>query len=340
MNEKHNTANNSRLPANPNAEVEYDPATLKDIWFAGGCFWGVQAYFARVPGVSGTSAGYANGRTEKTSYYELSATGHAEAVHIRYDPGRVGLKTLLEHLFMIIDPTSLNRQGNDVGAQYRTGIYYADEADRPLILSFLEERRGKYKKPVVTEVLKLENYIEAEDYHQDYLEKNPGGYCHVNFDTLASREPKAEKRLYEKPDRRVLKEKLTHEQYLVTQENHTEPPFRNEYWDNHKRGIYVDIVTGQPLFLSSDKFDSGCGWPSFTRPVEEVAVVEKTDLSHGMLRTEVRSKGSDSHLGHVFNDGPREQGGLRYCINSASLQFIPLEEMQEKGYGEFVGLVK
>lgn len=343
MDIKKNNIPDRRLPANPNAGVKYDRSRLKDIWFAGGCFWGVQAYFARIHGVAATSVGYANGRTANATYYEIGRTGHAETVQISYDPERVSLKTLLEHLFMIIDPTSLNRQGNDTGTQYRTGIYYSDEADQPVILSFVEKQGGKYSRPVVTEVMKLENYIPAEDYHQDYLEKNPDGYCHISFETLAGQaaEGKAgDTNAYKKPDADELKRLLTPEQYRVTQESHTEPPFRNEYWDHRKKGIYVDVVTGEPLFLSSDKFDSGCGWPSFTKPAEAGTVVERTDISHGMSRTEVRSSAGDSHLGHVFNDGPKEQGGLRYCINSAALRFIPLEEMEEKGYDRFVPFVK
>jgi methionine-R-sulfoxide reductase/methionine-S-sulfoxide reductase len=334
----HNTHNS--LPENPNSGIVYDNSKLRDIWLAGGCFWGVQAFFNRIYGVAETTVGYANGKTENPSYYELSHTGHVETVHLRYDPEKVDLRTLLEYFFKIIDPTSVNRQGGDFGEQYRTGIYFADEADLDIILSTIAEVQKKYSKPIATEIKKLVHYYTAEEYHQDYLEKNPGGYCHVNFALLNSIKPVNSDGSYKKPDKKELKEKLTSVQYQVTQENLTEPPFNNEYWDHHERGIYVDIVTGEPLFVSSDKFDSGCGWPSFTKPVKKDAVVEKKDNSHGMQRMEIRSHSGDSHLGHVFDDGPKISGGLRYCINSAALSFIPLDKMEEKGYGSYISLVE
>ena len=187
-------------------------------------------------------------------------------------------------------------------------------------------QQKKYKKPIVTEIKPLEHFYPADEYHQEYLKKNPGGYCHINLST--------------RPDKNLLKSSLTKLQYAVTQEGYTEPPYQNEYTDNEEKGIYVDVITGEPLFLSSDKYRSGCGWPAFTRPVRDDVVIEVEDTSHNMIRTEVRSKGSDAHLGHVFEDGPKEAGGLRYCINSAALKFIPIDQMEEKGYGRYIPLVK
>ncbi|HWR61162.1 MAG TPA: peptide-methionine (R)-S-oxide reductase MsrB [Clostridia bacterium] len=313
----------------------------REIWLAGGCFWGVEEYFSRIDGVVETSVGYANGRTENPSYYDIPNTGHAETVQVAYDPDKISLDGLLEYFFGIIDPTSRNRQGYDVGTQYRTGIYYSDEGDKVTIERAVAREQNKYKAPIVTEVRKLEHYYPAEEYHQDYLKKNPGGYCHIDFSGLkAKARPKVDPALYDRPAGEEIKKSLTDTQYSVTQENSTERPFSNEYWDNHKAGIYVDIVTGEPLFLSSDKYDSGCGWPSFTRPIDKAVLLEKEDRSHFMVRTEVRSRVGNSHLGHVFEDGPEEEGGLRYCINSASLRFIPVEKMEEEGYEAFINYVK
>ncbi len=330
----------SGLPANPNAGTDYSNKKLKEIWLAGGCFWGIQAYFARIYGVAKTDVGYANGRTANPSYHDLKVTGHAETVHIFYDPEKTGLPTLLDFYFKIIDPASVNRQGNDIGTQYRTGIYYRDEADFPVIREYIAKEQKKYDAPIAVEVGRLENYYLAEEYHQDYLEKNPGGYCHVDFSSLREQTPPAGKTAYPKPAPEKLKASLTEMQYRVTQQNATEPPFDNEYWDNRRKGIYVDVVTGEPLFVSSDQFGSGCGWPSFTKPIRADSLTENRDTSHSMVRTEVRSRHGDSHLGHVFPDGPKEQGGLRYCINSASLRFIPLQEMEEQGYGQFIKLIE
>lgn len=340
MNHDPGNLRRSHMPDNPNLGVDFDPTALKDIWFAGGCFWGVEAYFARIYGVAETSVGYANGKTENPSYYDLSSSGHAETVHLRYDPERVSLKTLLHHFFLIIDPTTFNRQGPDVGTQYRTAIYYQKEEDRPVLEEALAAQKRKYQAPIATVIEKLENYYPAEEYHQQYLEKNPGGYCHISFATLHQPIAETDTSRYRKPELAELKKNLSPIQFRVTQESHTEPPFQNEFWNHHEPGIYVDIVTGAPLFLSTDKFDSGCGWPSFTRPVDEKVLKEVADLKYGMSRVEVRSTVGDSHLGHVFPDGPKERGGLRYCINSAALRFIPLKEMEKEGYGAYVSHVE
>lgn len=333
----------SKIPNNPNKDLNFDTTKLKEIWLAGGCFWGVEAYMARVYGVYDVTSGYANGYTENPTYEEVCThkTGHSEAVHVKYDPNRVSLETLLEYYFRVIDPTVKNRQGNDIGPQYRTAIYYKDEEDKVIIENRIIKEQEKYSQKIVTEVELLKQYYLAEEYHQDYLEKNPNGYCHIDFGKLQSfNKPIIDIKKYPKPDEQVLKERLTDLQFRVTQSNVTERPFSNEYWDYNEKGIYVDIVTGEPLFLSSDKYESGCGWPSFTKPITDEVLNYLKDTSHFMTRTEVRSRSGDSHLGHVFDDGPKELGGKRYCINSASLRFIPYNEMEKEGYGYLLNQVR
>lgn len=310
----------------------------KEIYLAGGCFWGMEKYLASIKGVLATDVGYANGVIEHPTYEQVctGSFGFAETVRLTYDPGVAPLPFLLGLYFDVIDPTLVNRQGGDRGLQYRTGIYYTDSADEPTIRAELDTLAARLPAPVAVELKPLQNYYSAEEYHQDYLDKNPGGYCHIGPAKFehAKNSVYTPKREYKKPGQDELRTRLTPEQYRVTQEAGTEAPFRGEYWDKFEEGIYVDVTTGQPLFVSADKFESGCGWPSFSKPIDGVSVKEREDTSHGMFRTEVRSDAGDAHLGHVFTDGPRELGGLRYCINSASLRFIPKAEMEAKGYGE------
>ncbi|MBE7410492.1 MAG: peptide-methionine (R)-S-oxide reductase MsrB [Leptospiraceae bacterium] len=332
---------NPRFPENPNLNIDYSKSELKKIWLAGGCFWGVEAYIERIFGVAKVTVGYANGTTKNPSYEDVcyGNTGHSETVEVHYSPKKISLSLLLEKFFKIIDPTSINKQGNDYGVQYRTGIYYKEIEDLLIIKESIAKFQENYPKPIVTEVLPLENYSLAEDYHQKYLEKNPNGYCHIDLSSL-NENPQTESPLYYKPDDKTLQKTLTRDQYLVTQNDATEKPFSNQFWDSHEKGLYVDVVTGEPLFSSKDKFDSGCGWPSYTKPIFSEVVKYKQDKKYGMERIEVRSKIGNSHLGHVFEDGPKEAGGLRYCINSASLKFIPLEKMNESGYEKFISLVR
>ena len=342
------------------ADVNIDYDNLHDIYFAGGCFWGVAEYFSRIPGVADAVSGYANGdaNVAHPSYEKVctDTTGYAETVHVSYDPKIVSLDTLVRQYFKIIDPTSVNKQGNDRGAQYRTGVYYTDAADKATIQQALDALQQKYSRPLVVENLPLQNFYEAEEYHQDYLAKNPNGYCHIDVRKAdeplpgkpAGNPPAAAAAVgkgfdvasYRKASDAELKQRLSAEQYRVTQQSGTERAFTHEYDHLFAPGIYVDVVSGQPLFSSKDKFDSGCGWPSFTRPIQPSAVTEHEDLSYNMRRVEVRSQAADSHLGHVFPDGPRDKGGLRYCINGASLRFIPLEKMAEEGYGNLIDAVK
>jgi len=314
---------------------DYKNSRYKEIYLAGGCFWGIQAYIDRIVGVEYTNVGYANGNSEETDYYSIKETGHAETVYVVYNPEKITLEELLGYFYGIIDPTSLNKQGNDQGSQYRSGIYYVNEEDKKIIKAATENEQAKFSEKIVTEIQPLENYILAEDYHQDYLEKNPDGYCHINLSNIPREKPKVNLEDYHKPPIEEIKEKLTNSQFRITQESSTEYPFQNEYWDNKEAGLYVDIVTGEPLFLSLDKYDSGSGWPSFTKPIQRDVITYHTDKSGGMERIEVRSRSGDSHLGHLFYDGPVEEGGLRYCINSGALDFILLDEFEEKGYGKF-----
>ena len=304
---------------------------MAEIYLAGGCFWGLEEYFFRISGVLQTSVGYANGQVETTNYQLIKETDHAETVQVVYDEKVVSLREILLYYFRVIDPLSVNQQGNDRGRQYRTGIYYIEEADLPTINTVVREQELLIGRKIAVEVEKLRHYILAEDYHQDYLKKNPGGYCHI--DVRDAEKPLIDAANYEKPSQADLRENLSEESYRVTQEAATEAPFSNAYDQTFEEGIYVDITTGEPLFFAKDKFASGCGWPSFSRPISKELIHYYQDLSHGMERIEVRSRSGNAHLGHVFTDGPQELGGLRYCINSASLRFIAKDEMEEAGYG-------
>ena len=332
----------------------------KTIYLAGGCFWGTEHFMKMIHGVENAEVGYANSNVPDPTYREVCTgrTGAAETVKVSYDADEVSLPFLLNLYYKTIDPTSLNKQGNDRGTQYRTGIYYTDPADLPVIEKSIDELQKNYSKPLAIEVGALKNFYPAEDYHQDYLDKNPGGYCHISpalfklareaRDTTILKQNLSDssansgslERTYTKPSEEVLRSKLTPLQYQVTQNAATERPYTNEYDKEFRPGIYVDIVTGEPLFLSTDKYESGCGWPAFSKPISPDVVKGYVDTSHGMNRIEVRSKSGDSHLGHVFNDGPADKGGIRYCINSASLKFIPLADMEKAGYGDLIPLVK
>ena len=317
-------------------ESMYMDTTENVIYLAGGCFWGMEQLMQSIPGVIDAESGYANGTCEADADYKTvckGETGFRETVRVEYDPEQVSLDALLLAYFYVIDPTVQNRQGNDRGSQYQTGVYYTNESARETVKRIAEIERGRSEKFFV-EIGPLKNYYPAEEYHQNYLEKNPNGYCHIPW---AEMELFSRLRIdpgdYKKPAAESIRDKLTQEQYRVTQESGTERAFTGEFWNQFEKGIYVDVVTGEPLFSSTDKFESGCGWPAFTKPIEEPAVVELEDNSHGMRRTEVRSRAGDSHLGHVFTGDPESPNGVRYCINSASLRFVPYAKMEEEGYG-------
>lgn len=309
--------------------------------FAGGCFWCMVSPFEEYPGVISIVSGYTGGHTQNPTYGEVckTDTGHYEAVQITFNPEVLPYETLLDMFWRQIDPTDPGGQFFDRGQSYQTAIFYhspeqkaAAEASKQAL-----EDSGRFDAPIVTAILPAATFWPAEDYHQEYHKKNPAHYKRYRQGSGRDSFIKEYWSVDKNPD--VLKEKLSPIQYHVTQENGTEPPFKNEYWNETRDGIYVDIVSGEPLFTSLDKFDAGCGWPSFTKPLQKDGVEEKLDQSYGMHRTEVRSKFSDSHLGHVFDDGPKPTG-LRYCINSAALRFIPKEDLEKEGYGKYLKLFK
>lgn len=313
------------------------------VYLAGGCFWGIEKLMHSIPGVIDASSGYANGANEADANYKtvcVGNTGFRETVQVTYDPAKVSLDALLLAFFCVVDTTQKNRQGNDVGSQYQAGVYYEDEATKATVERVAALEAGRVKGFAV-EIGPLHSFYPAEEYHQRYLDKNPGGYCHIPAEKIRrfsglSIDPGE----YRRPTADLIREKLTGEQFAVTQGSGTERPFSHPYWNQNKRGIYVDIVTGEPLFSSADKYESACGWPAFSAPIEEPVVITRRDDNHGMLRTEVRSRAGDSHLGHIFEGDAESPSGVRYCINGASLQFIPHEEMKTKGYGYLLPLLK
>ncbi|CEQ13885.1 peptide-methionine (R)-S-oxide reductase MsrB [Paeniclostridium sordellii] len=310
--------------------------------FAGGCFWCMFKPFSNYDGVEKIIAGYTGGIAENPTYEEVCSeiTGHLEAIQIIYDDTLVRYEDLLDIFWKQIDPTDEGGQFNDRGNRYKTAIFYHDENQKKLAIESKEalEKSNLFEDPIMTEILPADKFYIAEEYHQDYYKKEP---IHYELYFRGSGRYDFIKNNWDKNNinRDKLKESLSPIQFEVTQNDKTEPPFKNEYWDNKEEGIYVDIVSGDVLFTSRDKFDSGCGWPSFTKPVSEKVVREKSDFSHGMYRTEVRSTKANSHLGHVFDDGPKESGGLRYCINSAALKFIPKDKMKEMGYENYLNLL-
>ncbi|MFL1467088.1 peptide-methionine (R)-S-oxide reductase MsrB [Marinobacter sp. HN1S83] len=346
-----------------------DDPNLAVATFAGGCFWCVEEmYEENVPGVVEAVSGYSGGDEKDPSYKQVSggSTGHTEAVQVYYDPDVITYEGLLQALWRTANPTDVDGQYVDRGSQYRPAIFYHNEEQKRAAEASVKalEESGRYDDPVAIEIVPFKSFYDAEEYHQDYYKKNPVRYKFYTFNSGryqfiekvwgdeqevdysqyqpeegAMKNDARDLQSFVKPDDEELKRMLTKEQYYVTQEDGTERAFANEYWDEKRPGLYVDVVSGEPLFSSRDKYKSGTGWPSFTRPIADDVVVEKEDRSLFMTRTEIRSAIADSHLGHVFNDGPAPTG-LRYCMNSAALRFIPLEQMEEEGYGQYISEVK
>ncbi len=330
--------------------------TYETATFAGGCFWCMEPPFEKMDGVKEVISGYTGGHTENPTYEQVSSdiTGHTEAVNVLYDPTIVTYAELLDVFWRQINPTDAGGQFVDRGSSYRTAIFYHSEQQRGLAEQSKKdlEQSGRFDKPIVTEIVPAATFYIAEDYHQDYYINHAIRYRVYRFGSGRDRYldkvwgKEREKKMtvikdkkYSRPSDEEIRTQLTPLQYKVTQKDGTERAFDNEYWDNKKEGIYVDIVSGEPLFSSSDKYKSGTGWPSFTKPIDKNYIVEKEDRKLFSVRTEIRSNFGDSHLGHVFDDGP-EPTGLRYCMNSASLRFIPKEKMEEEGYGEYLKLLE
>ncbi|MGN0034472.1 MAG: peptide-methionine (R)-S-oxide reductase MsrB [Coriobacteriales bacterium] len=322
-------------------ETRHPDATTGVIYLAGGRFWDLQHLLDAIDGVTETSCGYANSTVDNPSHeqVESGATRARETVRVVYDPTRVSLEALLYAFFSVIDPTTASRQGDDVGSRYQTGIYYTDEHSGEVARRIAETEKSRYGI-LKTEVKPLENFYEAADEHQKHFDRHPGASCRFSdYSIKRVGALRVDPSAYRRDDEPTIWRSLTPTSYDVTQRQGTEPAGSNDLWNTFPDGLYVDVVTGEPLFSSDDKFESTCGWPSFTRPVDENVIRRRIDTYGGMTRMEVSSRVGNSHLGHVFDDDPESPNGIRYCINGAALRLIPYDRLEQEGYGAYADLV-
>ena len=342
------------------AKVSEKSGIIETALFAGGCFWCMEHPYENQPGISKALSGYTGGEKQNPTYNQVASgsTQHVEAVEIHFDPEVISYNDLLQIFWRNVDPTDAGGQFVDRGKQYTTGIFYKNNQQKKSAEQSKKRLEGKnlFNKKIITKIVPAGKFYPAEEYHQDFFKKN---YIRYRVYRAGSGRDEFIKRIWGEDreykisktvfngvtvpkviyigNKTKTKSQLTNMQYKVTQKNGTEPPFKNEYWENKQPGIYVDIISGEPLFSSKDKFKSGTGWPSFTRPLVQENIIQKRDTTYNMIRIELRSKSADSHLGHLFRDGPKPSG-LRYCINSASMMFIPVENLKKEGYEDFLTL--
>ncbi len=360
-------ANNLSQGSEVSDSTSKAPATLniQTMIVAGGCFWCVEADLEKVPGVIGVVSGYSGGNADKPTYQNYGSGGHREVVEVTYNANQVSFEDILIVTMKTTDPTDDNGTFGDRGDKYSSAFYYENSQQKKIIEDLIREvdENGPYDKPLAIDVETKATFWPAEDYHQDYYKGTLTKLRYQFYRTASGRSAFIEKYWgvndhspelswrnepstsnnqtymwsnYVKPSEEELKSQLDEQAFKVTQKEGTERAGTSPLDKIWEDGIYVDILSGEPLYSSKDKFDSGTGWPSFVRPITPNALTEHEDKKFFTTRTETRSAIADNHIGHVFNDGPADRGGLRYCMNGVALNFVPKAEMEAKGYGDFL----